>query len=840
MPGRRLGALFCALLVPVLSAADGKQTRAELAKRGKAASAFVVGGTGTGTAFCVHPSGLFVTNEHVVRGGPAGKGVKLVLEAGLKGQRVLDARVVRTDPANDLALVRVDGEKDLPALPVGPSDGVTELAEVIAFGFPFGTALSADQKDYPSVSVNVCAVSALRHKGGKLDRVDLNGAVNPGQSGGPLLDQDGKVVGVIVSGIRGSGIFQAIPSAHLSRFLAKPEIDFTPPKLDLAAAGKPVTFKVRVDSPLPAEKPHEVELIATGVGPERRVKMELRGGAFEATLVPAPPTTGPKMLDVTARFAGGTVVVASIPDREVKVAGTAVPLRDVTRVRRLPSGCEVTRTTGSATGPLTGLEAVEVRIGGRAVSLDFGAADSVEVSAPGEPSRLDLAFVVTVGGAEVGRSTAAVTIAGANPARPAVAAMKSAELGDGKVVRKLPTTFSDVCVGGNGKYLILHLAQQRKLAVFDVPAARVAGFISVDEDDVKFAAGLDKLIVALPSKGILQRWNLATLEREVTVQAGAGTIKHVVMGHASAGPVLVHTANAPGTPSVRTEFLDLRTLRPIAVREPAGRSRGIGVDTDGYVRASADGQTFAFWRLHISPQGISTLVITGDEVRRSYDHHSAGHLMPSPDGKIIHTARGRYTAECKAIDDPRNGHNYANFTLPAVHGNFHLGLKLGDGKEPVNVFMGDDKRPVARLDILDGLETDGWGREAVGLDKRVFLIPEAKVVVVLPKTNDAVVLRRFDLDEALEKSGVDYLLVTSTPPVSAKPGAEFKYQIAARAKKGGVTFKLEAGPDGMKVTPEGAVTWAVPASAEKEANVIVTVRDAAGQETFHTFKLKVE
>jgi S1-C subfamily serine protease len=120
--------------LPAAARAD-KPTRVEIGKRGKAATAFVeVPGVGTGTAFCIHPSGLFVTNEHVVRGARGGE-VTLVLNPSLDTQRVLKAKVVREDKDLDLALLRVNAAKDLPALPLGSADGVAELAEVVACGF---------------------------------------------------------------------------------------------------------------------------------------------------------------------------------------------------------------------------------------------------------------------------------------------------------------------------------------------------------------------------------------------------------------------------------------------------------------------------------------------------------------------------------------------------------------------------------------------------------------------------------------------------------------------------------------------------------------------------------
>ena len=153
-----------------------------------------------------------------------------------------------------------------------------------------------------------------------------------------------------------------------------------------------------------------------------------------------------------------------------------------------------------------------------------------------------------------------------------------------------------------------------------------------------------------------------------------------------------------------------------------------------------------------------------------------------------------------------------------------------------------DERPLINLaDIEVKNLGDRWGGKDVAFDKRVHFIPGAKLIITIPQTNDQLVLHRFDIEEALEKSGIDYLLVTSQPPLSAKKGAAFTYQVVAKAKKGGLKFRLESGPAGMVVSAAGELRWSVPAgTADKDVSIIVTVSDAAGQETFHTFSLALK
>src|SRR5262249_55217196 len=142
-------------------------------------------------------------------------------------------RVLRSDKDLDLALLHVAGEKDLPVLSLAADNTLSETDEVVAFGFPFGSRLAPDPKDYPAISVNVGKVTSLREKDGQLHRIQLDAVLNPGNSGGPLVDKDGQVSGVVVSGVVAAGVNFAIPVSHVHRFIARPEIFFEPAPLKL-------------------------------------------------------------------------------------------------------------------------------------------------------------------------------------------------------------------------------------------------------------------------------------------------------------------------------------------------------------------------------------------------------------------------------------------------------------------------------------------------------------------------------------------------------------------------------------------------------------------------------
>jgi serine protease Do len=172
--------------------------------------------TSLGSGFIISNDGYIVTNNHVISGRD---GQKLVdtITVTMSDRREFTARVVGRDPLSDLALLKVDGE-NLPYVQFGNSQGVRPGDWAIAIGNPFGL----------SGTVTAGIVSALHRGiqgGGAYDRyIQTDASINQGNSGGPLFDLNGNVIGVntaIFSPTGGNvGVGFAIPAE-----LAKPVID---------------------------------------------------------------------------------------------------------------------------------------------------------------------------------------------------------------------------------------------------------------------------------------------------------------------------------------------------------------------------------------------------------------------------------------------------------------------------------------------------------------------------------------------------------------------------------------------------------------------------------------
>ncbi len=813
------------------SAQEEKPTKVEIGRRGKAATAFVeVPKIGSGTAFCIHPTGLFVTNEHVIHGGEKAE-ISLVLDPSLVTQRVLKAKVVRTDKVHDLALLRVDGAKDLPSLQLGSMEGIAELSEVIACGFPLGRDLSLDKKEYPAISVNAGSVTALRYKakGRELDHIQIDVALTYGNSGGPVLDTKGQIIGVVVSGIPAKGINQAIPVSTLDRFLNAPDIAFTPPELTRESLEKLLEFKAGVVSFLPkTPEPSLKLLLQAGDEEAREFPMKKQGGVWVVSAKPAGKIAA-RRVEISARIGTGAVT-GTTEDVVFKVGDKPMRLSAVRRIE-FKEKPVVLLADGRTTieGEIANLGTVEIDLADQKIKVDLMKATQITLSAAPEIMSVMATVIAIVEGKEVGRTESRMLVLEA--VRPPIADSASVKitpptLDEDKVIKRLPEVYSNVVVGGGGRYLIFHLPRIKRLAVFDVNEARVTKYIPLTEPDIAFAAGLDSVVIGLKKAGKLERWSLTTFELEKTASPPfKEDISLVVMGDGSNGPVVVNG-----------QFLDLDTFRGLPIVDQKGNHpASIG----GARFPSADGTVFGSWNTHYSPSSSTTFVLEGGMVNR-YEGGELHHVIPGPDGKTVFTAKGivSRTLQRSEADDATYG-----YCLPAVRGDYFLALSSATGGKGggFTVYLRGLKQPIVKLDKAEhGLSFDGWDRETDGPWRRVFLIPDAKVIAVLPSSNDRVVLYKLDVDAALEKSDLDYLLVTSRPPREVKAGETLSYPIRVKSKKGGVAFNLDLGPKGMAVSATGVVTWTVPVGTPAgNEEVILTVRDKAGQEIFHTFTVKV-
>ncbi|MBH1989125.1 MAG: trypsin-like peptidase domain-containing protein [Myxococcaceae bacterium] len=167
---------------------------------------------GLGSGFIIHPSGLALTNNHVIANA-----TRIRVKVGGK-LKEYDAEIVGTDPDTDVALIQIQSaKKDWPVIPLGESGKMLVGDFAVAIGNPLGL-------DY---SISFGPISALGRrdiqpsgKRGLFDFIQLSAPINPGNSGGALVNLSGEAIGINTAiNAAGQGIAFAIPIDQVKQIL---------------------------------------------------------------------------------------------------------------------------------------------------------------------------------------------------------------------------------------------------------------------------------------------------------------------------------------------------------------------------------------------------------------------------------------------------------------------------------------------------------------------------------------------------------------------------------------------------------------------------------------------
>ncbi len=347
----------CALLL--LSGIATGQDRRAMIDRCRAATALVdLGVMGSGSAFCVHERGLFITNWHVVASALDAERLQLVLNPDSADEQIVEARLVSFEEEFDLALLQARDVQGLKVLKLGDADDIFETMPVTTFGYPFGRLLAFDDDSYPAISVSTARVSAFRRVEGKLRALQIDGPLNPGNSGGPVVDETGAVVGVAVATIPGTGLSFAIPVSTLREFLERPGLIVRQPDVRYVERAQPAEFEVEVIAFDDAAGVDELVLEVSESEQSIREVQGQRDGAVYRFTVPLVAEPGEDDLLIGVRQGDGTSY-HRVPNRTLELGTRTLQLLEVRRIERRADRSIVTTTSGDRfAGSPAGFEAL--------------------------------------------------------------------------------------------------------------------------------------------------------------------------------------------------------------------------------------------------------------------------------------------------------------------------------------------------------------------------------------------------------------------------------------------------------------------------------------------------
>ncbi|HEV7999836.1 MAG TPA: trypsin-like peptidase domain-containing protein [Planctomycetaceae bacterium] len=396
----------------------------------------------------------------------------------------------------------------------------------------------------------------------------------------------------------------------------------------------------------------------------------------------------------------------------------------------------------------------------------------------------------------------------------------------------LPAPMEQLVVGGSGKYLVAALPSVKQVAVVDVAAKQIAKLVPVDDTDLLLAAGETKFVVFERGQGILSRYDLKTGARELA--ESCEPYAAIAMGSSSEGPLFAVGAN--------TSVINVGTLKPTVTKATAGFR-----DASINLLASADGKVFGASKTNTSPTGMSVFEINGESFQEAYAHVTYRSVIPSPSGEVIYSGQKRFDLKCQLLPGQQNL-SPAVLLLPAATGPFYMAWLVpghgGRGPAPtgLTIHCPNDDTPLLTVKdvVLPDFESDVRARlrSKFPLERRLFWLPIADALVTVRVGYEQLVIQRFNLKEELDNGGIDYFRVASFPPRLFQRGQKLSYAIDVLSKHGNVQYALESGPPGTTISPDGRLSWDVPADfSPHEAITLVKLTDGSGRELIHTIKL---
>ena len=209
------------------ASARAQSIPAESLARVKAATVFLKVKTsavnGSGSGFLIERAGteaIVVTNAHVAR--PEGKQaieIRCVFHSGTHDEVSHPAVLLAADETLDLAILSVHASGLPEPLDMTTNVELVETLPVFVFGFPFGEILSSGRRN-PAITISKAAISSIRlDDDDEISILQVDGGVNPGNSGGPIVDEKGSLVGIAVAKITGADIGFALPKSLLAAVL---------------------------------------------------------------------------------------------------------------------------------------------------------------------------------------------------------------------------------------------------------------------------------------------------------------------------------------------------------------------------------------------------------------------------------------------------------------------------------------------------------------------------------------------------------------------------------------------------------------------------------------------
>ncbi len=588
---------------------------------------------------------------------------------------------------------------------------------------------------------------------GRLATIQLDGSLNPGNSGGPVVTADGSVIGVAVAAVLGSQIGFVIPARAISEDLeGRPFIV----QHDRVASGGEDKVKLTVTCCDPFRK-----ITAIGV---------LYADANAISTMPKVGSDGKveRLSGVTRRLAlsadsgawTGEIALKSLSE------GTDYLLQIVTTTGGATTYSVVTHSAltrepelaGNGQGPMQPCTARSRS----AMDLRRRACPS----APREIAASDCVPTGDLGWRDLGM--------------PAVGAETTTALG---------SAAADVMVAGGGRYVLLLLHDQQCIAVYDANAQAISRRIRLPSDGnvVRRPPAARTLLVYASRRtpGVIASYDIASgraEDRMVTLPV-AGSVVLMSMGRSQGDRALLRmSTGSQALDNCREVLIDTRTLSEIPITGHSGGCNGLNtyhISYRDFVHQRPDSMlnVIGEWCTSGSPNGLGDMLLGREVMHYGYLHETHRWVIAGDDGRIYCGDGNIYDRGLLAKGSvPGMGF------IPGCGGLLTLGvasdgalwLYAASSTSPlVKIGMFPDYPKPNSMEMMQDKRIGAWSSSTFTLDKQFILDAVAGRLMYVPMSLDRIVERTINVKQLLDDSGVDYLVPATAPALIATVGRPY-------------------------------------------------------------------
>ncbi len=837
----------------------------DLVSKIKAGTAFlsVPKSGSSGTAFCISEKGYFVTCAHVLGNTTVGQEVILTINSGLPDAKEAKATVVKVDPARDLAILEAAPDLAKP-LRLGHGKTLKETDAITVAGYPFGTLLAVEKR--PAISIATGKITALRREGTVVAQIQFDADIQSGNSGGPLLNARGEVIGVVASRIPGSQLSFAVSSDLLRAIIDSPTSKFEN-LLPISYANRhaPYSFDLELAYLRPPTSPSEVTASFTGsVSGTRPLLVKKTGNhRYHLSGVPYPKdqnTSGRTLRTELIRISGNftTTVTASHDDLEFTIGGRKHFLSNFKLI--YPPEEKALTTEGKVIkGPIAGLDRVIVQKPGYGPQIqNFQDWPIVTIRPDGFTPEIVKLEIKISGNGYV--NTLAKTLDIENPTNVLNAALLPGEKPPTTEVPKIPlprdpieitfeSEITDLDYGGNGRFVAAFIAAENSCHIIDCLTGSTLHKVPATPDS-RIAAGLTTLFI-VNSVGV-SKWDLETGKNLTRDQAWFdGPVQDISVGSGSDRFLAVAYRAYERKDMTRVELRSQENGRLLAI-EPTELDH----QENSLLAISERGTSIG---LSSPPPNKATQGLLRLQNGRYQVIHpgSIGWIKPGPLDQILVSGTGQIGINPHGFGGQRT-HDSTYGLIPTTHQGLALAVPLiperPDSKTKYpgifSLFDTNTGRPlVKKIVALDGFISDPAARAnhsrgdelppRFPWDERFFYSVDHGHLLAVPSDNRRLLIHPIDLKETLVQQKSPFLLIESDAPIQLQ-GDTFEAQLNVLSSEEELRYELITSPPGFEVNGTGLITGKITTSATGQPQQLIVLVKTGQLERFwkHTFYAK--